>query len=647
MTGKVFSDSANIYQDQAKILFDYYKSAAEKIVAEEMELEQLGSEVGNAIAADEAALNKSKKLFPIVMIGSAVLLLLFFVLPLLVLIPIAGFVYGVKQFLDSKKYAQQIENGKIQLQQLQQSYQQIRRDYSVDKIGVTYVPVATRMPFEEKSFLIDHTNSVPETDFQLNVLHQPEEFQNSMTNLKKSMENIPIVETNEKSESINTSDYSVSVQNVTLHDYVGNIDRQVRNINYLLNDSENVSVSMPVIMPGSERANIIQEYATDEIGNHPVVCAFNVDFTREMEQFSSLNSLKNQMSGGEDSDSTEYMTKTMAQMAESVQLLSKTKNAGSSKLIQYTSDIFSTVLKAGYTQYSPKLEAEEIEKVRSTDFDYQSSVNGYTPFTMKKSSRVKYEMFSGNWIAEDGSTTTMPFGMHQIDEEILVPVITSLMEENRIERLKIYNNIEDQKREYLDKWSSEIGNYFRDNRKSADELITHMRETYADYVSASNMYQSLSDTTGLMKSTQNVDDAEVKEIDQQAEMIAGFELQAKQCNEQQERFAEFMDRIQESIGDTTNDFAHIEYYEGSLRDIASHETAVAMANLHELDQRRKQLVQVSPYLAAYGELPPEPKTSPEMIEHVQIDLEREVSEKLEEIETRKLNLSDSNTESER
>ena len=341
MTGKVFSDSANIYQDQAKILFDYYKSAAEKIVAEEMELEQLGSEVRNAIAADEAALNKAKKLFPIVMIGSAVLLLLFFVLPLLVLIPIVGFVYGVKQFLDSKKYAQQIENGKIQLQQLQQSYQQIRRDYSVDKIGVTYVPVATRMPFEEKSFLIDHTNSVPETDFQLNVLHQPEEFQNSMTNLKKSMENIPIVETNEKSESINTSDYSVSVQNVTLHDYVGNIDRQVRNINYLLNDSENVSVSMPVIMPGSERANIIQEYATDEIGNHPVVCAFNADFTREMEQFSSLNSLKNQMSGGEDSDSTEYMTKTMAQMAESVQLLSKTKNAGSSKLIQYTSDIFS------------------------------------------------------------------------------------------------------------------------------------------------------------------------------------------------------------------------------------------------------------------------------------------------------------------
>ena len=34
MTGKIFSTSDNVYQDQAKILFDYYKQAAEKIVAE-------------------------------------------------------------------------------------------------------------------------------------------------------------------------------------------------------------------------------------------------------------------------------------------------------------------------------------------------------------------------------------------------------------------------------------------------------------------------------------------------------------------------------------------------------------------------------------------------------------------------------------
>ena len=35
MEGKIFNDSANIYQDQAKVLYEYYKTAAEKIVNEE------------------------------------------------------------------------------------------------------------------------------------------------------------------------------------------------------------------------------------------------------------------------------------------------------------------------------------------------------------------------------------------------------------------------------------------------------------------------------------------------------------------------------------------------------------------------------------------------------------------------------------
>ena len=39
MTGKVFKESSNIYEDEAKVLFDYYKKAAEKIVEEEMACE--------------------------------------------------------------------------------------------------------------------------------------------------------------------------------------------------------------------------------------------------------------------------------------------------------------------------------------------------------------------------------------------------------------------------------------------------------------------------------------------------------------------------------------------------------------------------------------------------------------------------------
>lgn len=145
-------------------------------------------------------------------------------------------------------------------------------------------------------------------------------------------------------------------------------------------------------------------------------------------------------------------SESMRRLAESVQLLTKTKISSQSKLIDYTSSIFNLVLKSGYTQYSPSLEAEEIERARSESFfDYHTAVNDYTPFSLKSSSVVRYELLSSSWIAEDCSRTSMPFGMHQIDEEIFMPVIASLMEENRIERLKIYNNIDEQKRMYVDR----------------------------------------------------------------------------------------------------------------------------------------------------------------------------------------------------
>ena len=632
MTGKVFNESANIYQDQAKVLFDYYKSAAEKIVSAEMNEEQNRADLEAGKAAEQKKFNLAKILMPVLMgLGVAIIIVSIFTIWPLAILGLGSIGVGVKFLIDFLKSRKEIEEYDKQILLSDERYRDIRRDYRIDKIGVVYVPVATRVPFEDKSFLLDHTGEVGDTGFNLSVLRKPEEFQESVQELSDLLESIPVVEDNKETEEINTADYSTSIQNVTLNDYVGNVDRQMRNISYLLDESDDVSVSIPVIMPESESADFIKEYSTDNTGAYPVVDVFPVDFEEKLRKFESLGSLKNQLGDADETDSNELMKRLMVQMADSVQMFTKVKNLSSSKLMQYYSSIFGLVLKAAYTQYSPSMEAEEIERIRLTDFDYRTAVNDYSPFNLNEASRVKYDMFSGNWVAEDGSRTTMPFGMHQIDEEIFMPVIASLMQENRIERLKIYNSIEDQKRTYLERWTSETGNYFRDNRKTADELITHMRETYADYMSAYTMYQSLKGTTEAMKGSRNLEDSEVKEIDEQAEMIAGFEAQAAQCNQQQELFADFMDRIQENISDTTSEFSHIKYYDGELRDTLPHEVAVAMSNLYELDDRRKTLAVISPFVAKNAELPPEPMTSLEMAEDVAIDLTEQVKEKLEQI----------------
>lgn len=626
MTGKIFENSSNIYQDQAKILFNYYKNAAEAIVSAQMNEEQNKADLIKQRDEAVSSFKKTKTLLIISFIAAGIGLLLTFVYPLFAAVFLGGLVFGIINVINNQKAKKSTEDFERLIVESDERYANIRMDYKVDKIGVVYVPVATRVPFEDQSFVLDHTGETRETGFKLTVLRQPDEFQDSVRQLTETLNTLPVVEDNSQTEAVNTAEYSTSVQSLTLNDYMGNIDRQVRNISFLLGDNDDVSVNIPVITPQSNTANYLRDYATDDINGHPVVKVFDVSFEDRLKKFASLNALKDQIKNSDDADSNEYMKHLMQKIAESVQLFTQTKVSGSSKLADYTTSILNTVLKAGYTQYSPNLEAEEIERVRSADYDYRTSVNEYTPFSLKASSIVKYELFSKSWIAEDGSRTSMPFGMHQIDEEIFMPIITDLMEETRVERLKIYNSIEDQKRMYLERWSSETGNYFRDNRKTADELITHMRETYADYMNAYNMYKSLTDTSGVMKQSGRLEDGEVKEMDSQAEMIAGFEAQAAQCNQQQEEFAEFMDRIQENIEMSTREFSHIEYYEGSLRDTVPHETAVAFSNIHGFDYRHRKLVNINPYVASRAELPPEPITNPEIMEHVSIDLIKQVED---------------------
>lgn len=623
MTGKIFERSSNIYQDQAKILFDYYKSAAETIVSAEMAEEQNRADLVKQKNEMLAQANKAKIIAIVMFAVAAVFLICIFAVNaiLFALTFVAAAVVGVVFLVKFSKSKNEAGNFEQMIAECDARFRNIRREYKVDKIGVVYVPVATKVPFEDKSIVLDHTGVVGETDFNLTVLNQPDDFQDSVQELSDSLNSLPVVETSEMTENVNTSDYSTSIQNVTLYDYTGSIDRQVRNISYLLSDSNNASVRIPVVNPQSKTADNLRNYATTDIGSHNVVKVFDVSFDDRLEKFASLNALKDQIKATGDSDSSEYIKRLMRRLAESVQLLTKTKISSQNKLTAYTSSIFNLVLKAGYTQYSPALEAEEIERASSESFfEYHTAVNDYAPFSLKKSSIVKYELFSDSWIAEDGSRTSMPFGMHQIDEEIFAPIISSLMEENKIERLKIYNSIDDQKRMYVDRWKAEIGNYFRDNRKSADDIINHMREAYADFMNAHSLYQSLYDTNNTMKKSGSISDGEVKEVDEQAEMIAGFDVQAAECNRQQEEFSEYMDRINESIDDTTRRFEFIEYYEGSLRDSVAHETAMAFSNLQSLDARHRGLVGVSPYVARKAVLPPEPTVSSEVFDSIQTDL---------------------------
>lgn len=227
----------------------------------------------------------------------------------------------------------------------------------------------------------------------------------------------------------------------------------------------------------------------------------------------------------------------------------------------------------------------------------------------------------------------MPFGINQIEEEVLMPLINNLMQETRVERLKIYNNIKDQKLSYLNKWHQDVEAAFRDNRKSGQDLITQITNAYAEYSTAHNTYLSYKQTQDAMNQTGRTD-VETKPVDSSDAAVKEIEEKVEGCREVGEAFQLYMRTLQNDINASSDKFGFVEYFEGSLRDGESKKVAdsIIPENLQNLEPRRQKIIPVNSYFATYAELPPVPSVEPKLMEDFSMDLQQIAAEQISKID---------------
>mgnify|MGYP004443733435 FL=1 len=595
-TGKIFSDSSNIYQDQARLLFNYYEQAAERIVRQEEALEKQIKE----LEADRQQVEHKKsdiwKWF---------------------LTIVAFFMYWVRK----NEYEKQIDAINEKIAEKKKEFESIFRDYKVTKMGVAYVPVAQQMAYEDKCFVVDYTGNVENSRVSLQMSRQNDLLVETMSQMEKLTTEAPIVETSNESESIDTNDYSLSIQEINQSDYVGKLDRSLRTISFCMNDTEVKSVDLPLVADNSEYLQFLNEYSTNNSGNHPIVKVFDdKKYDNEIEDFCKLNKLKDSLSS--DTEQFEDVLKhLMHTMAMSVQTISAMKLASTDKVVNSSNDLLFRILKAPYNHYSPLLEHEEISRIRTERFDYADSIQGYEPFQLRESSRVRYNLFADEWTAEDNSSASVPFGVHQIYGEIVAPMVQRLMMENRVERIRIYGQIHDQKISYLNKWHQDVDAFYRSNHAESADIINNMQKTLSEYVEAYNTLAQLQKTLDTMgEEGATLDKTVVKKQDNSAEALAAFEIQAKEFKQVQEDFADYMDRLQEDIALKAEKFSHVEFYDARLQDGYSNSMAVAAGEVQNLDERRKPLALTNPLLAKESILLPEPNVEDVTYEHLSLNL---------------------------
>ncbi len=595
-TGKIFKDSSNVHQDQARLLFNYYQQAAERIVIQEEKIEKEIADLESD--REKVELKKSD-------IWKWFLTIILF------------FMYWVRR----NQYDKQIALINSKIEEKKQEHNNIFRDYKVTKMGVAYVPVAQQIAYEDKCFVVDYTGNVDNSKVSLQMSRQNDLLCETMAQMEKLATEAPLVETSDEAESIDTNDYSLSIQEINQSDYIGKLDRSLRTISFCMNDTETKSVALPLVADNSDYLKFLNEFSTNETGSYPVMNVFDeTKYDKEVKDFCALNKLKDSLSS--DTEQFEDVLKhLMHTMAVSVQTISAMKLASTDKVVNDSNKLLFKLLKAPYNHYSPLLEADEISRIRMENFNYADSIQGYEPFQLRESSRVRYNLFADEWTAEDNSTASVPFGVHQIYEEIVAPMVQRLMMENRIERIKVYGNIHDQKLSYLNKWHQDVDAFYRSNHAESADIINNMQQSLSEYVEAFNTLAQLQKTMDAMGTEgASLEDTVVQGSDNNTETLLAFEMQAQEFKKVQEDFADYMDRLQDDIALKAEQFGHIEFYDARLQDGYSNAMAVAASEVQALDERRKPLAATNPLLAKESVMLPEPNVEAVTYEHLSLNL---------------------------
>ena len=605
MEGKIFRDSANIYQDQAKVLYEYYKSAAEKIVSQEKVIEAQIAEEEHLIKKYQEDLAQAQKMRTIGWCLAIVLV---------------GLIIVIVQNSKIKGLNQKIEESNSKIASFREAHKNIFRDYKVTKMGVAYVPVAKRVAYNGKSFIVDQSGVAKDEKFTLQVIKQSNLINEAVDNLQDLVKTAPIVETSKETETVSTGDMSRSIQKLNFNDYFGRMDRTLRTISYTLGNVEEYSVELPVVFPGTSYAKFLEEHATANVENAPVFNVFDTSkYDPYIQNFNELNETRRAMSS--QSEQMDRVLKSlMVDMADAVQSTAARKVASAGSLVDYSNRILFNLLKAPYNFYSPVLEAEEIERIRNEKFDYETVDYSYKPFNLRESSKVKLDLRSMSWVAEDGSRTNVPFGVNQIQYEIIAPIVSNLLKDTRKDRIAIYNHIKDQKISYLNKWHQDTEDFYGRNRAEAADIINLMRSTLAEYSAAYNTLSAYKKTEDEMKRSGSLESAVTEVVDNSAEVLAGYQAQSQQVVQTQKEFSDYMDRLHEDIDARAEKFGYVEYFDASLRDKVSRDMAMAASNVSSLDARRKPLAEVNPLLAQNSELPPVPSVDEVAYEYAGMNL---------------------------
>lgn len=157
--------------------------------------------------------------------------------------------------------------------------------------------------------------------------------------------------------------------------------------------------------------------------------------------------------------------------------------------------------------------------------------------------------------------TKKPIFRHKMDDELFTPMYDKLSEEHFKDRLKIYNNINDKKREFSEKAATQFHQVIRENRAKEDAIKSKIRTISAEILSEQS---AISDLNDLLLKYERIDKERAHEI---AKDIEGIKAKVEEENQKaKEEIVNTVAEAKQSIEKATEKYANLERKDQEKRD---------------------------------------------------------------------------------
>jgi hypothetical protein len=442
----------------------------------------------------------------------------------------------------------------------------------IKKIGLVHLPVS-HMNFQKGSILVDRSGLINPTEFKFTSLNPDDirQVNDLYASLTKQTEEMPCVLSDDITLDIPSSDENYRKQDLKIYKEEVNLIHLNQDVQQVFSKTENYHIALRAFLYYEEFLNWLKsntkqkpEHIYETVKEEDILQDINkidgiVDFyKKEKEEILDIDVLCLELLA--------FFDNSLPRIDYSVY------NSLNQIAIPDTFNFTNIIERASYNYYCPDCNKELIEKLEKQDYAHNGKSDNRVFFPANTLMEM-VELENNLWQCPlCNHKTSRPFAKHKMEDELFTPVYDKLYEENYLERLKVYNHINDEKRNFTEKAETLFHQVIRESRTKVDQIKSKIRTVQSE-ISSDDI--AVQDLNSILLKYKRIAKEKFQQIEH--DLVNHKKAIEEENQKSKKRIDKAVDEAKKNIDESTKKYATLEREDQAKRDAIQQKIAANTA----------------------------------------------------------------------